>query len=109
MQLKKIGSSAESVGKSWFWLFLAHPGLNPVLVIASQQCQNRSQDQDAIKDNTESGAEVQVLCLWEGSVGNDQRPGTPSDKSFPSSKRSRDLFWLPTAWPSIRYAAATGV
>jgi len=42
---------------------VAHPGSNPVFGIATKQSQIGRRSQDAIEDYSESGAEVQVLCL----------------------------------------------
>jgi len=42
---------------------VAHPGSNPVIGIATKQGQFGRRSQDAIEDYSESGAEVQVLCL----------------------------------------------
>jgi hypothetical protein len=42
---------------------VAHPGPNPVIGIATKQFQFGRGSQDAIEDYSESGTEVQVLCL----------------------------------------------
>ena len=43
---------------------VAHPASNPVLDCCDKQnSKRRREDQDAIEDYSESGAEVQVLCL----------------------------------------------
>ena len=52
---------------------VAHPGLNPVFGIATKQKPNRRRNQDAIEDYSESGAEVQVLCLQISENGRNRR------------------------------------
>jgi hypothetical protein len=66
---------------------MAHPASHPVLDSFGKQKSNcRREGQDAVEDYSESGAEVQVLCLRKRHVvGSDRRAGASYRDRCPGS------------------------
>jgi hypothetical protein len=73
---------------------VAHPGSNPVLDSFAKSYQRGRKDQDASENYSESGAEVQVLCLPNREVvGIGRRVGASYRDSCPSEQQG-NLLWL---------------
>ena len=75
---------------------VAHPASNPVLGFLSKNNQCGRKGQDAIEDYSESGAEVQVLCLQIRKVVRGRRRNRAFRGYRCSGSQPPNLLWLRT-------------